>query len=261
MACIISLPRHDSKLNIKGDIMESKDGRGRTLFEIFTGRNKRDMTPLELQYHNPLEAKVECTVCFEHEEDIKGINFVIKKISVYETKIGRNSNFHTDYHLRGISLDEDNYIHLKLRVTPDENVTNKLGCRVQLFQMHDELGWDQGFWDCVNDPSEEFHVNYDRDGNELADDEVRKYFRPESRKVSGGYNADVTLLQDKDGNATIEDDELDHFKTTYWDFGREDIDENGQAFTEYLIVEMDDESRYFTIFCGRDVIASEILVF
>jgi hypothetical protein len=241
--------------------MPSDDGKGRTLFEILTGRNQRDMTPLELQYHNPLEAKVGCTVSFDNEEDWKNINFVIEKISVYETKVGRDTFHHTDYHLKGISLDHDNYIRLRLRVTPDENVTNKLGCTVQLLHLYDEMGWDEGFWDCVNSPSGEFHVNYDDDGNEL--DESIKYWRPEinGRLLTEAYHARLTLLQDKDGNATIEDDELEHYDVTYWDFGREAVDENEQSFTEYLNIEMDDETRYFTFLRGKDILPADILIF
>lgn len=243
--------------------MPSKDGRGRTLFEILTGRNERDMTPLELQYHNPLEAKVGCTVCFENEPKWRNINFVIEKISVYETKIGRETYYHTDYHLKGMSLDVKNYIHLRLRVTPDENVTNKLGCQVQLLHLYDEMGWDEGFWNCVNDSSGEFHINYDDAGNELPDDDVIKFFRPEisGRRLTEAYHAKVTLLQDKDGNATIEDDELERFTMTYWDFGRETADENQQPFIEYLNIEMDDETKYFTFLRGRDILPADILIF
>ena len=242
-------------------IMPSEDGKGRTLFDILTGRNQRDMTPLELQYHNPLEAKVGCTVSFDEEESLKGINFVIEKISVYETKIGRDKFHHTDYHLKGISLDHDNYIRLRLRVTPDENVTNKLGCTVQLLHLYDEMGWDEGFWNCVNDPSGEFQVNYDDAGQELP--EPTCYFRPEisGRRLTEAYSARLTLLQDKDGNATIEENELEHYNVTYWDFGREAQDENEQPFIEYLYIEMDDESRYFTFLRGRDILPADILVF
>lgn len=242
---------------------ESADGKGRTLFDILTGRNQRDMTPLELQYHNPLEAKVGCTVSFDNEEDLKGINFVIEKISVYKTKVGRETFQHTDYHLKGISLDVDNYIRMRLRVTPDENVTNQLGCTVQLLHLYDEMGWDEGFWEVVNDASGEFRINYDDDGNELADEDVIKFWRPEvhGRRLTEAYSARLTLLQDKDGDATIDDDELEHYDVTYWDFGREAQDENEQTFVQYLFIEMDDESRYFTFLRGRDILPADILVF
>lgn len=240
--------------------MSSADGRGRTLFEILTGRNQRDMTPLELQYHNPLEAKVGCTVCFDHEPDITDINFVIEKISVYETKIGRQKFYHTDYHLKGISLDVDNYIRMRLRVIPDEDSVNKLGCRIQLLYLYDQMEYDQGFHEGVlGDPSGIFQVNYDDEGNELPDGSERQYAR-----VGGNthpYHARLTLLEDKDGNATIEENELEHSSATYWEYARNTDDENGQPFDEFLTIEMDDETGYFTFFRGREIEPFQVTVF
>lgn len=243
--------------------MSSADGQGRTLLEILTGKNKRDMTPLELQYHNPLEAKIGCTISFGHDPDMAGINFVIEKISVYETKVGRNKFYHTDYHLKGISLDVENYIRMRLRVTPDDNVANELGCKVQLLYLYDESSWDEGLFECVNDPSGEFHVNYDDEGNELADDCVRKYWRPEvgGLPVTDPYHAQETVLEDKDGDATVDEDELEHFQVTYWDFSRGTQDENAQAYIEALHIEMDDEERYFTFLRGQEIPSSEVFVF
>jgi hypothetical protein len=243
--------------------MSSEDGKGRTLFEILTGKNKRDMTPLELQYHNPLEVKVGCTINFTGVAEWSSINFVIKEISVYKTEIGRDTYYHTDYHLKGISLDHDNYVHLRLRVTPDEDVTNELGCTVQLLHLYDEMPWDEGFWDVVNNPSGEFLVNYDDEGNELPDDQVRIYYRPEisGRRITEAYHSNLTLLQDKDGDATIQEDELEHYEVTYWDFGRITQDANEQEYMEYLFVEMDDDTKYFELFRGKEILPSDIMVF
>jgi len=238
--------------------MSSVDGNGRSLFEILTGRNKRDMTPLELQYHNPLEAKVGCTVSFEHEPDIQGINFVIEKISVYETRIGTKKFYHTDYHLKGISLDVDTYIRMRLRVIPDENVTNELGCKVQLLYLYHEMSWDEPFYEEVlGDPTGEFWVNHDDDGNEL--EEPRKYWRVED--VRDPYTARLTILHDTDGDGTIDDDELEHFTMIYWDYSRLTDDENEQEITEFLTIEMEEETKWFTFLRGTDILPSQIIVF
>ncbi len=248
--------------------MPSADGKGRSLFDILTGRNKRDMTPLELQYHNPLEAKIGCTICFDHEEDMAGINFVIEKISVYETKLGRETFYHTDYHLKGTSLDTDGFIRLRLRLTPDENVMDKLGQRIQLLYLYKEMGWDEDEYDrlCNNgdfDPdyddegTKSYKDRYDDEGKELED--PRQYWRVEN--VPDPYLSDCTLLTDLDGDGTIEDDELEHFAVTSWDFSRLTDDENGQEITEYLTVEMEDDSRYFTFLRGTELKAFQITVF
>ncbi len=238
----------------------SADGRGRTLFEILTGRNQRNMTPLELQYHNPLEAKVGCTVSFEHEAEIKDINFVIEKISVYETRIGRQKFYHTDYHLKGISLDVDNYVRMRLRVIPDEQATNKLGCRIQLLYLYDEMQYDEGFHkNVLGDPSGIFQVNQDDEGKDLPEGAERKYAR-----VGGNtepYHANLTLLQDTDGDSKVEEDELEHSKATYWEFARNTDDENGQPFDEFLTIEMDDETGFFTFLRGREIEPFQVTVF
>lgn len=231
--------------------------KGRTLWEILTGRNKRDLTPLELQYHNPLGARVGNTVSFEHEPEISGINFVIEKLSVYETRIKSRKFFHTDYHLKGLALGMDKPLRFRLRLVPDEDETNKLGSKVQLLQLYDEMEWDEGFHNGVlcND-SGEFHVNYDDEGRELA--EARKYWRVED--VLDPYNARVTVLCDLDGNGTIEDDELERLNVTYWDYHRMTKDENQQEKLEFLTIEMDDKTRYFTFLRGTEVAAFQIVV-
>lgn len=249
--------------------MTSADGRGRNLFEIITGRNKRDMRPLELQYHNPLEAKVGSTVSFSHEPSISGINFVIEAISVYKTKIRSKSFFHTDYHLKGVSLDHDAPVRLRLRLIPDENVENELGHRVQLLYLYQEMGYDKSLHtEVLADPSGELQVNHDDDGKEL--EVARKYWRVED--VIDPYRANVTLLKDADGDGTIEDEELERRKVTYWDFHRDTTNpDNGIEFREFLTVEMDgnvDEksgkmegSGYFRFLRGSEIHTSEVTVY
>ena len=249
--------------------MPSADGRGRTLLEILTGRNQKDMKPLEFQYHNPLEAKVGCTVSFDHEPEIEGINFVIEKISVYKTEILGKEYFHTDYHLKGTSLDTDGYIRFRLRLIPDEDSTDDLGHRIQLLHLYEEMQWDQGLYEmlCENgDYSSDydaegevsFKVNYDDEGNEL--DHPRQYWRVGGQELDP-YRAKVTVLSDVDGDGTIEDDELEHFPVTYWEFSRLTDDDGGNEITEYLTVDMDDGTRFFTFLRGTDIKPFQVSVF
>lgn len=251
--------------------MTSADGKGRTLWEILTGRNQRDMTPLELQYHNPLSAKIGCTVTFDHEPTIVGINFVIEKIAVFETKIERCRKrfFHTDYHLRGTSLDTDGYLRMRLRVIPDENAENEIGCFVRLLYLFKEVPWDESLYNmlCENgdhddtwDESGEvtFKVNYDDEGNEL--EEPHRYWRIED--VPDPFTSRVTLLHDADKNGTVDDDELEHYDVECWDFARDTKDlETEETFTEFLCAEMDVETHYFTFLRGTDIKPFQITVY
>lgn len=237
--------------------MPSQDGKGRTLWEILSGRNKRDLTPLELQYHNPLGARVGNTVSFDNEPELKGINFVIEKLSVYETKVKARKFYHTDYHLKGLSLGMEKPLRFRLRLIPDEDETNKLGSKIQLLNLYDSAEWDEGLFGALNSDSGEFWVQQDDNGVALA--EPRKYWRIDD--VLDPYKARVTILADKDGDGKIDDHELERADVTYWDYHRDTTNpDNGLEYREYLTVEMNDTSRYFTFLRGRYVESSQIMV-
>lgn len=240
----------------KGLLMTSKR-KGRTLWEILTGKNQRDLTPIELQYHNPLGAKVGNTITLDHEVDLRDINFVIEKMSVYETKVNGKKFFHTDYHLKGITLEMDRPLRFRLRLIPDEDAMNSLGCQVQLLHHYDEMEWDKDFHDMVLcSESCEFEVNYDDEGNEL--EHPRRYWRVEN--VFDPYNARVTILKDDDGDGTVEDEELERLDIRYWDYHRDTEDESNQEYREFLTVEMDAKTRYFTLLRGSFVDPTQIVV-
>lgn len=238
--------------------MADEKPKGRTLFEILSGRNKRDLRPLELQYHNPLDAKVGCTVVVSHDAATSGINFVIDRMSVYETKLGEKKFYHTDYHLKGVTLDRDRPLRVRLRLVPDEDAKNELGCKIYLLHLYDEMEGDQGFIDGVlGNGTGVFDVNQDDDGNPL--DVARRYWRVDN--VLDPYNARVTVLCDKDGNGKVEEKELERLDFTYWDYHRETEDENSVRFVEYLTVEMNDKTRYTWLYRGREIGAFQVSVF
>lgn len=230
--------------------------KGRTLFEIITGRNKADTRPLELRYYNPLACKVGSVVNVSHDVT-SGINFSVEHVAVYETAVGGKKFYHTDYHLKGVSLDRDNPLRLRLRVIPDDSVP-KTGCRIQLLHVYQEMEWDKEFHDNVlGSDSGVFDINQDDEGNPLA--EPRRYWRVE--RVLDPFKARVTLLTDKDGNGKVEEHEVERSDVTYWDYCRDTADANGQPFTEYLTVEMKQKSHFFTFLRGRDVQAFQVTVF
>jgi len=236
--------------------MLSANGRSRTLFEVLAGRNQKDMRPLELQYHNPLEAKVGCTVTFEHEPEIAGIKFVVESISVYKTRIGSKDFFHTDYHLKGISLYHDDPVCLRLRLLSDDKADN--GMRVQKLYLHNEMEYDETFYkDRLGDPSGEIKLTEDDEGNAL--EEPYKYWRVED--VIDPYNSRLTVLRDVDGDGTIDDEELEHKDVIYWEYSRLTDDVAGNEITEFLTVEMDKSTGYFRLLCGTSVMPSQISVF
>ena len=247
--------------------------KGRTIWDIITGKKKQEKNkPLELRLHNPLGAKVGCVVNFDHEAELKGIGFVIEKIIVYETRVANEKYYHTDYCLRGVSLDRDKPIRFRLRLMDDEDATNELGCRLQLLQPYYELPYDEGLRDlCMangdNDATDEagektFKVNKDDVGNDL--EEARRYWRIGGQEL-GPYEAYTTTLKDKDGDGKVDESELEHGQLTYWDFSRITEDEGEQEITEFLTIELNNselplKQRTFTMWRGPEVQAFQVTV-
>ena len=109
----------------------------------------------------------------------------------------------------------------------------------------------------MGDVTKEFYVNLDDEGNVL--EEKRVYWR--INDVFDPYVARVTSMKDVDQNGTIEDSELERSDVSYWDYSRitKDLDTE-QDVTEYLLVEMDHDTRYFTLLRGRDIHPSQVSV-
>ena len=253
---------------------------GRTLFEILMGINQQDMTPLEFQYHNPLRAKVDQTITLDHEEGLSGINFVIEKIVVYKTVVtagGKTKDFyHTDYLLKGVTFEHDAPIRMRLRLLPDEDSMNELGCKLQLLHLYHEEPYNEDLITYLNRPeffdpeSGEltdvcFVINHDKEGNELEDPQM--FWRVDGFDSNGNltldipYEAQVTVLVDDDGNGTIEDDELEHYNVRYWDYHRQYTDPDSEKeVVEYLHAEVDNDTGNITMFRGTEIHASQIFI-
>lgn len=229
--------------------------KGRTLFEILTGRNKRDMTPLELQCYNPLGAKVGNTISFDHQPDIGGINFYVERISVYETRVVGKKFYHTDYHLKELSLGMEKPLRFRLRLIADSDSVDPLGCSIQLLSIYNEMGWNEGLYTSVNDTSGEFEVDHDDFGDEL--EVPRKYWRIEG--VVDPYYSRTTILKD-DGDESASEEELERINIVYWDFHRDTEDHNDQKITEFLTIEMNEKTKLFVFLRGTEVHASQITV-
>lgn len=230
--------------------------RGRTLWEILWGLNKQDITPIEFQYHNPLKAKVGNSIVFQNEPGLADKNFFIEKIAVYRTDIGRNTFFHTDYLLKAVTLDDLKPTRVRLRLIPDDDAPTKLRCRVQVLRVMDEFGWDDGFHNVLTTETE-FNIDSDPEGNPLP--EQLKFWRVDD--VRDSYSADLAEMADKNGDGTVQQEELNHSKIEYWDYHRDKVTSQGEpAGREYVWVEMDSNTHYFTLLCGTDISATEISI-
>ena len=211
---------------------------GRTLWEILMGQNKLDTRPAELKVWNPLQAKIGCTVQLKNDVRFSGINFVIERITIHDTPIGEKNFRHIDYHCKGTSLETEGFVRFRLRLLPDDDATNELGCRIQVLFLYDEMAQDDEFIkNVLGDPEGIFNINQDDAGNQLTEDQVRRYWRIED--VRDPYRSVTTVLEDEDRSGKVDSDEILSGVVIYsWDYSRLTNDENGQEFTEYLTVEL-----------------------
>lgn len=233
---------------------------GRTIWEIITGANKEQRKPLELQGYNPLQAKVGCTVSLKHDMRFQGINFVIERITVYETPIGKKTYRHIDYHCKGTSLETEGFVRFRLRLLPNDDATNELGCLIQVLFLYDEFAWDQSFLaNVLGDPEGIFNIEQNDAGEQLPPDQVRRYWRIED--VRDPYHSKTLVYEDDNKSGEIDESEMSKGRITSWDYSRITQDENHVEFTEFLSVEMDDATRYFTILRGTEVMADDVLVY
>jgi hypothetical protein len=228
-------------------------GKGRTAFELLMVRNKRDMTPSEVQNHNPLEIDVGCCVTLENEPELEGIRFIVKKIVVYCTKIGSKKFYYTDYCLKGASINLDKPVYLRLRLIKNDNIT--IGCSFQLLHLCKESPWNEVFYEYVSangdcdphwDTEREFTFKVDRNDEGEMLEEPRRYWR-----VDGVIGPRVAR------QAIMTDNGLEHREVSYWDFSRitdSDIQEN-------LWIEMDNNTRCFSLYRGYEILATQIRVF
>lgn len=235
----------------------SLDGKGRTVWQMLTGQNKKDMTPLELKYHNPLKAVVGSTrISFEDKPDLvdskldRPIAFAVEGIRVYDTRFGNRHFYHTDYVLRGVQSGNTTPIRLILRIVEGKDTLNKMG-ELQMLRIMDEFGEDR-------EPEFEaavlradtgiFQVDKGHDGQPL---EIPvQYWRVDD--VRDPYEVTCTTLEDTDGNGRLDDNELETDQAIYWDYHRGMVGQNGEDLgKEYLWVEK--RNHFFTILVGSEV--------
>lgn len=242
----------------------------RTLFEVLTGRNKQP--PTELQFFNPLQARIGWIATFQHEPELVGIEFPVEKIWVVETVVRGRKYLHAEYGLKEVSTSLGKPLRFKLRVTPDEDAPNDIKCRLQLFFLTDEQNWDQGLYDyCCRPVCYEngqptdlcFVVQQDDEGKPL--ETPRKYWRigetarnPLSDPVLDPWHGKVTLLSDPNHDGKVDNSEMDRYSITYWDFSRITHNDRDQQITEYFEVTLKDATRYFQMHRGTDIDAFQV---
>lgn len=225
----------------------SADGKGRTLWQILTGTNKKVLGPTEFEYHNPLKARIGVSVSIRSDLELQGINFFVDKIEVYQTVVGNKKFYSTDYCLRGVVMGASKPIRLRLRAIPNDDIEG--GFEFRMYKLYYEMGYDQHFHEKIlGDPSGEFWIREDDNGVALA--EPWTYWRKNDAKDA--YGATVTTMRDENKDGKVSADELTHTEVWYWDYSRMTTDDvTKQEYEEFLDIEQNAETKYFTFYRGR----------
>lgn len=239
----------------------------KTAWQILKDSYKQKTTPTELQFHNPLQARIGKTIVrFGDVDDLKDLNLQVESIDVFKTRVNNKDYLSTDYNLSANILKQPKPLRVTLRLIADDDASNELHHKFQILRPYQEQSWDQGFFDYLNAGDQEaedngwktIKCNYDENNVEL--EEPLKYWRVE--QVSDPYQATVTSMADENKDGKIDENELKTRKVTYWDYARTKVDEETkQESPEYLWVEMDKSARYFIIRKGEEVLSTQVSVF
>lgn len=191
-------------------------------------------TPPELKEFNPLKVKVGSSVRLDVLDYRENIYFC-DKIVLHQISINDQTFDMVDYFLKCQNLRSKKDKLPFIRVSPD-NVA------ILLF-LDDEFGYSQDFYELVN--SENSFV--------VTDEDVKfEYFR--LNEVEIAYKSRYKTFKDDYGKVVA--NESENSKVTFWDFSRDAANTK-----EYLFVQMEENSGWFQIFKGSEILLESVQVF
>jgi hypothetical protein len=208
--------------------------------------------PLEFQYYNPLRARIGSAVTLDDVE-WRDLNFSVQSILEYKRTIGPVEFRFVDYTLVARPVGGEKVL-VRLRLMPVDDPEQAAGVthHVLLLQLEDDLPYDKGLHQVVNDDTMRFQVRED-------DKVLAEYTR--LNDVRTPYRAAVTIVRDVNLDKQVTRDEIEKRRVEYWDYGREIPDEAGQPRREFLFVEMDGENGWFQIWKGREFDPRRVVVY
>jgi hypothetical protein len=194
---------------------------------------------------NPFNARIGSSVQLD-VLDFREHTFFVKSIREINRPIGTENYQLVDYQLLARPVDKED-VEAYLRLIPVEKTGNKkdLTHHCILLKKYDELGFDQGFRDLLDDP--EFVT-------EVDGVETGRYWRINDLKTP--YKCTLKVIDEKNEKATS----VSTIGCLLWDYWRDHPDEAGQPTKEYLFVEMEEDNGYFTILLGEEINAENVTV-
>lgn len=215
--------------------------------------------PVELQIANPLKLKIGNSIRID-DIDLKDFAFNVNRIMEYKRTIGGTDYFFTDYDLLAKPLSTSigfgrqrlggEQIRIRLRLNPMESPDKAAGLthNVIVLKLYDELAYDEGLYNVVTDKTKMFEVNE----NGVC---IERYYRVND--VQDSYKLSVTIAKEGDKDQ----DDLQKLTLEYWDYWREEKDEGGTPFNQFLFVEMNKDDGWFQMWRGQEIDPQQISVF
>lgn len=222
--------------------------KGKTLWEMLMAKLHG---PVELDYYNPLKAKIGSSVMI-NEIELRENNFFIKEIRQYERTIERKRFLFVDYVLLARPLHgEEIWLRLRLNPVDDPDAAAGLTHTALLLRLYDEMAYNEDLYKVVTDTTKKFEV--------LENGQVtEEYWR--INDVATSYKAKLCVLKDENKDGQVDQDEVEKGELEYWDYWRDTTDEVGQPLRQYLFVEMNTENGWFQIWRGQEVDPNKVLV-
>lgn len=223
-------------------------GQGKTLWEMFM---ERLASPVELQFYNPLKAKIGAAVTID-EVELRDFNFFLKEIREYRRTINGQQFVFVDYVLLARPLNAGD-VWKRLRLNPVDDPTRVAGLThvALLLDLCEDMAYSEDLHKVLNDNTGKFQV--------IENGEVtEEYFR--INDLTTPYKARVAVIKDADADGKAEKDEVERFQLEYWDYWRETQDLAGQPFTQFFFVEMDSRSGWFQMWRGTEIDPKKVMV-
>jgi len=222
--------------------MAAPEKQGKTLWEMCKERFGSNGS--HLTFYNPLDLRVGSMVpVTDSRTEFEGFDFSVTEIREYTRRMGGQDFRFTDYVLIGINpktIGGVDKITLRLRAAPNEAGTHD----TLLLRLSDELAFDQGFLDVVNDTTGIF---------EVGEDDGQKETYQRLNDVKGSYQAVVLVIKGTTDDGKANRNQTSAGKLEYWDYWREVTLPGGQATkTEFLFVEMNADTGWFQIWIGGE---------
>ena len=225
--------------------MADTENKGKTLWEMLCERVRGNGNGNGVAFDNPLDLRIgsPVNVAYSNGPEFENYDFAVQEIREYNRRIGGQEFRFTDYVLRGTntkSFDAGGAMTVRLRVVPNPAG----GHDSLLLPLYDEFEFAEDFLAVVKDTTGVFEAKDDKSGV------VDRFSRINDLRES--YEAAVLVVAATTPDGKGAPDKTSTAKVEYWDYWRDADISVGKTAKEFLFVEMNSDTGWFSIWRGRE---------